>query len=89
MADVNTPGAPGSEDLPKGWETLAAGPGFLIRASQSRATSAGTGQVRFGVSRVGPGLYRWRVSGSTLTLTKIKDGETGRSTELTGTWKHA
>jgi len=52
-------------------------------------TSAGIGQVRFSVSGAAPDLYRWRVSGNTLTLTKIRDEEVGRRTALSGTWKRA
>lgn len=70
------------------WTGVIAGLGNLGKFAGT-VTSAGTNQVRFGVSGTPPGLYRWRVSGSTLTLTKIRDDQTGRLTELSGAWKHA
>jgi hypothetical protein len=48
--------------------------------------SIGVGRVDMNVAAFGPTVYSWRVSGRSLTLTKIRDGKPIRVAVLWGVW---
>ena len=50
------------------------------------ARSLGAHRVDMNVAAFGPTVYRWRVSGRQLTLTKIKDRKPIRAVVLWGRW---
>jgi hypothetical protein len=70
------------------WTVVIAGLGGLGTADGTVA-SAGAGQLRFVLSGEAPALYRWHVSGSTLTLTKIRDAVPDRQEVFWGVWRRA
>jgi hypothetical protein len=68
------------------WTAVIAGLGGLGTVDGA-VVSAGTGRLRFIMDGEPTALYRWRVSGSTLTLTKIADAVPDRVEFFWGTWK--
>jgi hypothetical protein len=70
------------------WTAVIAGLGGLGMADGTVA-SAGPGQVRFVLTGEPSALYRWHLSGRTLTLTKIRDAVPDRRLFFWGVWKRA
>ena len=61
--------------------------GPSVGGFEGTVVPAGTNRVRINLGITSPNVYKWRVSGRLLTLTKVKDGVSDREAVMVGVWK--